>query len=173
MAMRTRLLNLVLRDWFHHLSAIERLIVIFVYDRTWGWNKEWEVITYEHFTKGVFGYIPAGKWTGELGEIRSYAAPVSSDRTTVSKALNSLVAKGALLRRKVKGHPRGLIQYSLNAGWDFPGDPELPDKFVLINKAVFTEEWEEVRKIEEKEERRKARNRERKRAARRRRRSPD
>ena len=117
----------------------------------------------DHFTQGVFAYVSGPPSINDLGSIKSHAAPFTRDRTRASKVISGLVEKGVVERRKVKGHPRGLIEYSLNVNWDTPEGDELPDKFVLKNKSLFFEELEAVQRLEDKEERRKERRREQKR----------
>jgi hypothetical protein len=165
-AERTELQNKIIRHWFHDLSALERLAVIFIFDRTWGWNKEWEVITLNHFTQGVFSYVSNTEDPEDLGYVEIFAAPFTRDRTRASKVISELVRKGVVLKRNVKGNPKGLIEYSINANWQPDSEPELPDKFVLKNRSLFVAELEAVKKIEEKEERRKKRRREQRKKAR-------
>lgn len=109
---RTELFNYIVRYWFHHLTALERLAVIFIYDRTWGWNKEWEEITVNQFTQGLVR-CNEGTWV-------SYAAPFSKDRTGAQKVIKRLVDKGVIFRRPVPNDSRGMIEYSLNIDWVIP-----------------------------------------------------
>ncbi len=123
---RTEFLNEILRRWFHHLTALERLAVMFVYDRTCGWNKEWERITVNQFTQGVFGFDE------EEGGFECYAAPFSKDRTGAQKVINRLIEKGAILRRDIPGDPKGCKEYSLNEDWDYP-TIKVPARVVKMN----------------------------------------
>lgn len=127
LAARTETLNVILRYWFHHLTALERLAVMFIYDRTLGWNKEWETITIEQFTKGVFGYCK------DTDKFECFAAPFTRDRTRAQNVLKGLVEKGVIFRREIPNHPKGMIEYSLNIDWRVPPVP-VPKRVVLINR---------------------------------------
>lgn len=92
-------LRKVLRVWSLEFSSLELRTALFVYDRTLGWGKEWEVITTEQASDGV--------WS-EAGEC--YAAPITKDKARARAALKKLVDKGFLYRRaKDKTY-----EYSLN-----------------------------------------------------------
>lgn len=91
-------LRQILRVWAHSLSALEFRAVLFVYDRTLGWGKEWEVITGKQAAKGV-----------RKGSA-SYAAHISKNRSRSMSCLATLV-KGGFLRSKKQGQARA---YALN-----------------------------------------------------------
>lgn len=91
-----------MREWSIGLSAIQRLALMFVFDRTLGWGKEWEYITLDHCTKGI---------VAEDGTV--YAAPFTSNKQTARKALTELEAMGYLRVQEspIVGRPK---RYSLN-----------------------------------------------------------
>lgn len=92
-------LRKILRDWAFRLSAVELRAAMFVYDRTIGWGKEWEVITSEHATVGV--------WSAD-GEC--WASPISKNKNRARMLLQTLVEK-QFLHRRSKGNK---YEYSLN-----------------------------------------------------------
>lgn len=92
-------LRQVLRIWALEFSAIQLRTALFVYDRTIGWGKQWEVITVEHAAVGV--------WSEE-GDC--WAAPIAKNRTRARSALQELVDSGHLSKRQ-KGKS---YEYSLN-----------------------------------------------------------
>lgn len=94
----------IVREWFTHLSTLQRLAVLFVYDRTLGWGKEWERITMDQCVQGI---------VSEEG-VR-YAAPFTSCRKRASLVFKSLVQLGALRTEKI-GWDRA-SRYALNFDW--------------------------------------------------------
>jgi hypothetical protein len=99
-------LRLVLRDWSLALSAVELRVVLFVYDRTAGWGKEWERVTLDHLTKGVWGK-----------DGTCFASPASTNRRTAQATIAQLVQRGVLLAKPHSSSPRAK-QYSLNQHWE-------------------------------------------------------
>jgi hypothetical protein len=92
-------LRKILREWALTRSAVELRAVLFVYDRTLGWSKEWEVITMEQASFGV--------WSDD-GEC--WAAPVTKDKARARTVFQGLVNAGHIYRRaKSKTY-----EYSLN-----------------------------------------------------------
>ena len=92
-------LRKILRSWAITLSAVELRAVLFIYDRTIGWGKEWEVVTVDHASYGV--------WS-ENGEC--WAAPITKNKTRARAVLQELVNSGTLYRR-ARGKS---YEYSLN-----------------------------------------------------------
>jgi len=92
-------LNKIVRDWSFSLSLSEFRAVIFVYDRTIGWGKEWEVITLDQMVNGV--------WNED--NTKFFASPIGTNKNRVRKTINGLVERG-LLRKKTVGKSS---QYSL------------------------------------------------------------
>lgn len=93
-------LQLIVRKWNWDLSPHEFRAVIYIYDRTIGWGKEWEAITLDHAYLGV--------WNDDQTE--NWGAPIASNKARASELLKTLADKGYIYKRK-----RGcLSEYSLN-----------------------------------------------------------
>lgn len=99
-------LRLILREWALCLSATEHRVLLFVYDRTAGWGKQWEKITLDQLTHGMWAKDGA-----------CYASPVTSNRRTAQQALRALVERGVLLERTHPSSPRAK-QYAINTQWE-------------------------------------------------------
>ena len=99
-AFQRDVLILIIRAWSFDLSPLELCGVMFVYDRTLGWDKEWEIITRDQACRGV--------WSQD--GLKLYAPPISKDRNRACSVLKRLIAKGFLLR-KAKGK---FFMYALN-----------------------------------------------------------
>ena len=93
------------REWKHDLTIYEWGAVVFVFERTIGWNKEWERISLRQFAQGVFG---------KDGTV--YAAPFISCASRAGKTLDRLVERGAILRRYSKSHDQAR-EYAINIKW--------------------------------------------------------
>jgi hypothetical protein len=103
----------MVRVWFPHFSALERLALIFVYDRTLGWGKEWERITMEHCAEGVYD---------ERGQC--FAAPFTSCRKRAGEVMRGLCDAGAI---RFTVHPTDKAKrYALN--FDFDPSMKLPKR---------------------------------------------
>lgn len=98
-------LRQILRVWALDFSALELRTALFVYDRTIGWGKQWEVITSEQASNGV--------WNDD-GEC--WAAPITRDKGRARAALQSLVDAGYLTKRQ-KGKS---FEYALNLEMKVP-----------------------------------------------------
>lgn len=98
-------LRQILRVWALDFSALELRTALFVYDRTIGWGKQWEVITSEQASVGV--------WNDE-GEC--WAAPITKDKARARAALQALVDGGFLTKRQ-KGKS---FEYALNLEMKVP-----------------------------------------------------
>lgn len=99
----------MVRDWFRHLTALQRLAILFVYDRTLGWGKEWERITMDQCSGGIYG-----------SDGQCYAAPFTSCRKRASEVLRSLIDIG-LLRVEYRGKDRA-GRYAINFNWRIETD---------------------------------------------------
>jgi hypothetical protein len=82
-------LRKIVREWNFSLSAAEFRAVMFVYDRTISWGKEWETITTEQMVSGV--------WNEE--NTKFHACPIDSNKNRARKMLNSLVERGLIYKR--------------------------------------------------------------------------
>jgi len=99
------LLRKINREWGHDLSALEFRAVVFVFERTIGWNKWWENISFRQFSEGVFDK-----------DGKSYAAPFTSCRNRASKIIDGLVERGVILREKTSRSDKP-SRYSINPDW--------------------------------------------------------
>ena len=105
------LLQVILREWGFVLTPVELRAVLFVYDRTILWGKEWERIKLSQCREGVWHYQ-----TG-----KPLAAPWASTDSTVIATLQKLVNRGVLLKKEEA--PKKML-YSINRNFN----PELPMK---------------------------------------------
>lgn len=103
------------RQWKPALSHVEYAVAMMVFDRTLGWGKDWEGITYEHFIGGV--------WARDGKLIHP---GTGFKRKAVAKALASLIKKGALRTQPSEVHTQ-MIEYSLNYEW-------IPDMKLTVPK---------------------------------------
>ena len=93
-------LQLIVRQWSWGLTPHEFRAVIYIYDRTVSWGKEWETVTLDHMESGV--------WNEE--QTKNWAAPIASNRARASQLIKKLVEKGYVYKRK-----RGVYwEFSLN-----------------------------------------------------------
>jgi hypothetical protein len=107
--------KILFRVWRPHLSPNEFLVAQFVFDRTAGWGKEWEVIRTNHFLNGV---------VGTDGKV--YSTGLVITRPTLSKCLTALIARGAI-RLRQDGRRKA---YALNYEWN-PDEPQSPQDMPL------------------------------------------
>jgi hypothetical protein len=95
--------KILFRVWRPHLSPNEFLVAQFIFDRTAGWGKEWEVIRPDHFLSGV---------VGKDGKI--YASGLVMTPPTLRKCLASLIDRGAIRMVQEKRKKT----YALNYEWN-------------------------------------------------------
>jgi hypothetical protein len=95
--------KILFRVWRPNLSPNEFLVVQFIFDRTAGWGKEWEVIRTSHFISGV---------VGKDGKI--YASGLVLTPPTLRKCLASLIDCGVVKRIQEKRKKA----YALNYEWN-------------------------------------------------------
>jgi len=107
-------LQLINRDWSLELNALDFRGVHFVFDRTIGWSKEWEVITRDQAAEGV--------WDFETG--KCYAAPITKNKGEASAVLTRLVERGFLKREKVGKFNKYSLNLSMKIGKKRKTDPE-------------------------------------------------
>lgn len=71
-----------------HLSLVEFRVLLFIFDRTYGWRKREEKIPYKHFLNGIEkdGIVYAGK--------------VGVSEKTLKKALRGLVYKEIIVKHR-------------------------------------------------------------------------
>lgn len=111
-------LRKITREWFLHLSALERLAVLFVYDRTFGWNKRFERITLDQFSKGVWSSPESGNEQAEQQARVCYAAPFTRDRTSASRIIRDLTERGVLIVTHESRRSGNAKLYALNVDWN-------------------------------------------------------
>ncbi len=102
--------KVLMRVWRPAFTRSEFLVACFVFDRTAAWGKEWEVITPSQMLGGV---------TGKDGTV--YAPGLQMSAPTLLKAVNGLLDKKAVLRRR-KG---ARWAYALNYEYR-PTEPQEP-----------------------------------------------
>lgn len=95
--------KVLFRTWRPHLSPNQFLVVLFIFDRTAAWGKEWEVILNRQFLKGV---------TGKDG--KEYASGLRISAPPLIAAIRHLHEIGAIFIRPTKRFKA----YSLNYEWN-------------------------------------------------------
>ncbi len=95
--------HVIVRDWFAELKVQEKLAMIFVFDRTLGWGKQWERISRKQCVIGIFDY------DGER-----IATGFASNHDRAGKVLSALVEKGFLLRKPTEKPSDNSYLYSIN-----------------------------------------------------------
>jgi hypothetical protein len=93
------------RAWNQALPAQEFAVARFIFDRTAGWGKQWERIPVRHFTRCVVAF-----------DGTNHGGIAAASKGTVRRALDSLIAKGAVLREDAGRS----FMYSLNYDWKPP-----------------------------------------------------
>lgn len=107
------------RQWKHALTGKEYEAVMFVLDRTLGWSKEWERITFAQCAEGI--------WSEEG---KCYAAPFASNRIRAGQTIKKLVERGVLLTKKSKRIGDTAKIYKINTAWK-------PDKAMKIPQRLL------------------------------------
>ncbi len=95
----------ILRSCAPSLTTIQLSVLLFVADRTYGWGKESEIITYRHFLNGIPSKDP---------DAEPYAGAVQTSRPSLSAALKHLAGIGLLEVRP----GRNLVAYQINLDWN-------------------------------------------------------
>jgi hypothetical protein len=95
--------KILFRVWRPFLLPNEFLVVQFIFDRTAGWGKEWEIIRTSHFLGGVIG-----------ADCKIYSTGLVISRPTLAKCIERLVLIGAIRKKLTK---RGKA-YALNYEWN-------------------------------------------------------
>jgi hypothetical protein len=93
------------RYWKPHIKASEYAVLDFVFDRTIGWGKLWEIISLRHFATGVWN------------ETKVFTDGTGLGKRTIQRALNRLVELGMVRKQGEKGER---CWYSLNLLWEPP-----------------------------------------------------
>jgi hypothetical protein len=101
----TLIFQWLMRSCAIHLSGSQLSVTMFIFDRTYGWGKTSEVITYDHFLNGIPSDDPE----------KPYAGPLKMARATLTAALSELIEMGLVMTEKMPN--RGLIKYGINTEW--------------------------------------------------------
>lgn len=80
--------SLVIRVWMPELSSSEFAVLMFIFDRTIGWGKGFEVILARHIVSGVHG-----RKNG-----RTYSRGTGLSKSTIQRALKRLEARDLLAK---------------------------------------------------------------------------
>lgn len=128
---RIEFLRRITREWFPFLSSTQRLAIIFVYDRTLAWGKEWERITTKHCSEGIFGK-----------DGTCHAAPFTSCRKRAGTILRSLFDLG-MLRKQSRNGDRA-CRYAFNFDWQ--PTMKLPKRLRMAQEKAqkTSNEWGEI-----------------------------
>lgn len=103
--------KVIVRVWAQHLTLRQLGMVIFIFDRTAAWGKEWEMIRYKSFVEGVVGR--------DGGKI--YAAGLCGSAATAQRLTTELLDMGMLRKRR----SRDGNYWALNYEWK-PTDMKEP-----------------------------------------------
>lgn len=96
--------KILFRVWRPAMSPNQFLTALFVFDRTAGWGKEWEIITHKQFLEGVVGSKDG----------KTYAGGLRMSKNTLLSSLEWLKENGILRQR-----PEGARSaYALNYEWN-------------------------------------------------------
>lgn len=92
-----------MRTWAPHLTLQQLGIVLFIFDRTAAWGKEWEMIRYKSFATGIFS----------KDGTKCHAGSICNSARTAARLTDELVSMGMLLKRRTR---TGNI-WALNYEW--------------------------------------------------------
>lgn len=104
------------RYWKPYLTTSQLDVVFFIFDRTYGWGKESEIITHKQFLEGV---LYEDKQTGEL---RVAAAPLAMKDRALTYCLTALGRLGMIQAERLNDGSRRL-RYTLNIHWTPADNP--------------------------------------------------
>lgn len=82
--------KVIVRQWAQHLTLRQLGMVIFIFDRTAAWGKEWELIRYSSFVTGI---------TSKDGDKR-YAAGICGCERSALTLTNELLDMGMIVKRR-------------------------------------------------------------------------
>jgi hypothetical protein len=123
------------RYWMKHLTASEFMAVMFILDRTLGWQKEAEVITRKHFLEGIV----SGRYS------RIYHSGTSLSASTIDNVLNSLEKKKVIIRQQVKRGTTRFVELSINFRWSPPRPEGCQNDLRFRIESPDYEAWSELR----------------------------
>lgn len=100
------------------------MVFAFIADRTLGWGKRWEVITQDHFLKGL---------PNESNEGDPYAGALKISPNTLRTALHRLIEMELISTRKYLGPQGTYTAYSLHEDhFVLPPDNGLAQKWIKM-----------------------------------------
>lgn len=114
--LRLRFVTEMTREWTPALNALDFRALMFVFDRTLGWKKEWEAISRKQCVEGI---------VDRRKGIR-YSYGFTSCEKRAGQVLDRLVERGVLKRRK-RFHQWAGFEYSINR--DFDPSPFVQGRF--------------------------------------------
>ena len=82
--------KVIMREWAEHLTMQQLAVVMFLFDRTAAWGKEWELVKMRAFVYGI---------SSADGEVR-YASGVCSSVSTAERVTSELMDMGVIFKRK-------------------------------------------------------------------------
>lgn len=94
--------KVIVREWSLELTMQQLSMVIFIFDRTAAWGKEWELIRYSSFVEGI---------TSKDGSKR-YAAGVCNSVSTATRITNELLALDMLVKRRSQAGNLWALNYN-------------------------------------------------------------
>jgi hypothetical protein len=95
--------KVIVREWAQHLTLRQLGMIIFIFDRTAAWGKEWELIRYSSFVTGI---------TSKTGDKR-YAAGICGCERSALTLTNELIDMGMIRKRR----SRDGNYWALNYEW--------------------------------------------------------
>lgn len=96
--------KIIMREWAEGLTLQQLALVLFIYDRTAAWGKEWEVIRFSSFVSGIYSRDGAQK----------YAAGICNSIATARRIARELEGMGVLLKRQTRQGCRMALNYKWN-----------------------------------------------------------
>ena len=94
--------KIIMRVWSLELTMQQLAVVLFIFDRTAAWGKEWELIRYSSFVVGI---------TSKDGSKR-YAAGVCNSISTATRLTNELILLNMIVKRRSKAGNVWAINYN-------------------------------------------------------------
>lgn len=96
--------KIIMREWAQLLTMRQLAMVMFIYDRTAAWGKEWELIKYSSFVTGITN----------ADESITYAAGMCGSVVTAKRIMSELVVMSIVRKKQTMG---GCL-WSLNYEWE-------------------------------------------------------
>ena len=97
--------KIIMRQWASDLTMQQLAVVLFIFDRTAAWGKEWEYIRFASFVTGI---------TSKDGSVR-YSAGVCNSIATAMRIAKELVGMGYLRKERTMLGNRWSLNYEYKA----------------------------------------------------------